>query len=65
MKVGGRHVGVDEICAGVPSCLAPGWRSIGGTATGAGRHPRSGSPSPEEDMSKAWRVVEKGWTARE
>jgi hypothetical protein len=65
MKSDGGHVDVGEICAGVPSCLAPGCSSIGGTATGAGKRPSRASPSPEDDdMSAAWRVVEKGRTAR-
>lgn len=64
MTNGDGHEGVGETWAGVASCSAPGWRSIGGTATAAGRRPRRGSPSLEiDDMGEVLRIVEKGRTA--
>jgi len=66
MTDGDGHEGVGETSAGVASCSAPGWRSMGGTATAAGRRPRRGSPSLEGDgMREVSRIVEEGRTARE
>lgn len=55
MKPSFAQTGLLESSAGEAICLAPGWSSIGGAATGEGRCASNGSSScGEEVMAGLW-----------